>query len=122
MNGTVRSKDAPMLFMVLIFLFLLAVVVWAFVHYSPKGVGARGLLVFNACVLAIGIPVAAMIGWWIFEAGSAFPEKRQYAWYLGLMAGGSAYMLIVTVAGLVRNFAIYPLNRRAHGAGEPHHG
>jgi hypothetical protein len=101
-----------MLFMVLIFLFLLAIVVWAFVYYSPKGVAARGLLAFNAFVLAAGVPIGAMIGWWIYEAGAAFPEKRQFAWYLGLMAGGSAFMLIVTVAGLVRNFAVFPLGKR----------
>lgn len=111
-----------MFFMVLIFLFLLAMVVWAFVHYSPKGVGPRGVWLFNAMILGAGVPTATVVGYWIYEAGAAFPEKRQFAWYLGLMAGGSAFMLIVTVAGLVRNFAVYPLSRRVPVADEPRHG
>lgn len=111
-----------MLFMVLIFLTLLTIVVWAFVHYSPKGVGKKGLLVFNAVVLGVGVPLAAIVGLWIYEAGAAFPEKRQFAWYLGLMAGGSAFMLFVTVAGLVRNFGVYPLARRLPADQEAHGG
>lgn len=111
-----------MLFMVLIFLFLLATVVWAFMHYSPRGVSTKGLWLFNGIILAASVPVAIAIGFWIYEAGAAFPEKRQFAWYLGLMAGGSAFMLIVTVAGLVRNFAIYPLSRRLPTVQEAHHG
>jgi len=99
-------------FMLLIFVFLLVVVVWAFLQYSPKGVNARRLIVLNAAVLVLALPVAVAVGYWIFAAGAAFPEKRQYAWYLGLMAGGSAYMLILAVTGLVRNFAIYPMSRR----------
>ena len=111
-----------MFFMILIFLFLLATVVWAFVHYSPKGVGWRGVLLFNALILGASVPIATVVGYWIYEAGAAFPEKRQFAWYLGLMAGGSAFMLIVTVAGLVRNFAVYPLSRRVPAAHEARHG
>lgn len=106
-------------FMLLIFVFLLVVVVWAFVQYSPIGVNPRTLLILNATVLAIALPIAVAVGYWIFSAGMAFPEKRQYAWYLGLMAGGSAYMLIVTVAGLVRNFALFPPSRRNPADGGP---
>lgn len=105
-----------MFFMVLIFVFLLVVVVWAFLHYSPLGVNRRRLQMFNGLVLLAAVPLGVIVGLWIYQAGAAFPEKRQYAWYLGLMAGGVAALLLVTVAGLVRNFVLFPLHRRGSGA------
>jgi hypothetical protein len=40
------------------------------------------------------------------------PDERTLAAYLALMAGGTLFMIVMAVGGLVRDLAIFPLSRR----------
>jgi hypothetical protein len=71
-------------FMFLILAFLLWAVVWGFFHAIP--------LYGDALV--------------------AKPDHRAVAAYLAIMAGGSAFMVVVATGGLLRNLALFPVSRR----------
>jgi hypothetical protein len=99
-------------FMLLIFGFLLVVVLWAFFHYRPRGVRRLTLAVFNGATVVLAAPISVAVAFWLFSNAADIPEKQNLAAYLAFMAGGTAYMGLICVAGLVRNFFIFPLASR----------
>lgn len=101
-------------FMFVILLFLLGMVVWGFFHANPAGVSRAGLVACNALIVAsaVGGALAAAL---ILHGDAVLrrPEEPALAVYLAIMAGGTAFMILMTVGGLLRNFAIFPPSRRA---------
>lgn len=114
-----RISGATMPFMLLIFGFLLTVVIWAFFHYGPRGVGRVPLVAYNVATLVLGVPIALLIAYWIYSGAADMPEKQKLAGYLAIMAGGTTYLIVVSIAGLIRNFFVFPLKRRG-GRAEDH--
>lgn len=107
-------------FMLLIFAALFGIVLWAFFHYRPRGVRRGPLLAYNIATLVLGVPLSWLAAYVIYSGGADMPEKQKMIAYLAFMSGGSAYLLTVTIAGLVRNLFVYPLSRRG-GSPEDHH-
>lgn len=101
-------------FMFLILAFLLCTVVWGFFHANPRGVDARWLLACNVAILALAVTLslAAAIPFY-GDALAAKPDQKALAAYLAIMVGGSGFMIVVAVGGLVRNLFLFPLSRRA---------
>ncbi len=99
-------------FTFLILACLLCAVVWGFFHANPKGVGARALLACNAAilVLAAALSLGAAIPFHA-DALAAKPD-RLLAAYLATMVGGSGFMIVVAIGGLIRNLAVFPLSQR----------
>jgi hypothetical protein len=106
-------------FMLLIFGFLLGAVLWAFFHYRPRGVNRSALAVFNVATVLLAVPASIAVGVWIYSGAADMPEKQRLAAYLAVMAGGTAYLAFVSLAGLIRNFFVFPLSRRG-GSPEDH--
>lgn len=106
-------------FMLLIFGFLLVTVLWAFFHYRPRGVSRSALALFNVSTVVLALPASVFIALWIYSGAADMPEKQKLAAYLAVMAGGTAYLALVALAGLIRNFFLFPLSRRK-GAPEDH--
>jgi hypothetical protein len=101
-------------FMVLILAFLLGAVLWGFFHANPRGVARGRLLACNVLVLALAVATAAILAPLLYtDALLARPTERGFAAYLALMAGGTAFMIVVAVGGLLRNLVLFPLSRRA---------
>lgn len=101
-------------FMVLILLFLLGAVVWGFFHANPKGVPALSLAVVNAVILLAAVGVAALIGSVLYgDAVSVKAGEKGMATYLAIMAGGTAFLIVVAVGGLLRNLLVFPISKRA---------
>jgi len=46
------------------------------------------------------------------DALLAKPDHKAVAIYLAIMAGGSAFMIVVAAGGLLRNLALFPLSKR----------
>jgi len=100
-------------FMLIILVFLLVAVVWGFFHSNPQGVSRGKLLACNAIVLALAVVAAAVIGPVIYaDAHATKPAERAFAGYLGIMAGGTSFMILVAVGGLLRNLVLFPVSRR----------
>ena len=106
-------------FMLLIFGFLLATVLWAFFHYRPRGVNRSALALFDVSTVILALPLSVLAGLWIYGGAADMPEKQKLAAYLAVMAGGTAYLTLVSAAGLIRNFFVFPLSRRK-GAPQDH--
>lgn len=101
-------------FMFLILAFLLCAVVWGFFHANPHGVPGARLLVVNVAVLALGLVAAAASGYLLYgDALIRRPDERAMAVYLAVMAGGTAFMIVVAAGGLVRNLLLFPLRSRS---------
>lgn len=101
-------------FMVVILLFLIGAVVWGFFHSNPKGVPALSLAVVNALILLAAIGVAALVGGVLYgDAVSVKAGEKGMATYLAIMAGGTAFLIVVAAGGLVRNLAVFPISKRA---------
>lgn len=108
-----RAYRAGMHFMFLILAFLLGAVVWGFFHANPRGVPRGSLLAWNVAIFGLAIGLGATAG--IVLHGDALlrrPDERAMAVYLAIMAGSSAFMILVAVGGLVRNLLVFPLSRR----------
>ena len=100
-------------FMVLILAFLLWAVVWGFFHANPKGVAAGWLLACNVVTVVLALAGGAAVGLALHaDAVAQRPDERVLAAYLALMAGGTFFMIVLTVGGLVRNLLLFPLSRR----------
>ena len=100
-------------FMFLILAFLLWAVVWGFFHANPRGVDPRGLLACNIAILVAGVALALVSAIPLYgDALVAKPDHKFVAVYLAIMAGGSAFMIVVAVGGLLRNLLVFPLSRR----------
>lgn len=101
-------------FMVLILVFLLCAVVWGFFHANPRGVPQARLLAVNAAILALGVAAAAASGFLLYgDALIRRPDERAMAVYLAVMAGGTAFMIVVAAGGLARNLLLFPLSSRS---------
>ncbi|MCD6042574.1 MAG: hypothetical protein K0R40_2177 [Burkholderiales bacterium] len=100
-------------FMFLILAFLLWAVVWGFFHANPRGVGRRSLLACNIAILVSGVALALVSAIPLYgDALVAKPDHKAVAAYLAIMAGGSAFMIVVAVGGLLRNLVVFPLGKR----------
>jgi len=100
-------------FMVIILLFLIGAVVWGFFHSNPKGVPALSLAVVNAVILLAAIGVAALVGSVLYgDAVSVKAGEKGMATYLAIMAGGTAFLIVIAAGGLVRNLAVFPISKR----------
>ena len=106
-------------FMLLIYGFLFSAVLWAFFHYRPRGVNRVLLAVYNVGTLFLALPASYLAAMWIYAGAADMPEKQKIIAYLAFMAGGTMYLLVVTVAGLVRNLFVFPRSQRA-GPPEDH--
>ncbi|MDH4096348.1 MAG: hypothetical protein OEV81_16365 [Betaproteobacteria bacterium] len=101
-------------FMILILAFLLGAVLWGYFHSNPRGVSRAKLLACNIAVLALGAAVGAAAGVLLLEDGLRVkPGEAGLAWFLAIMGGGTAFMIIVAAGGLVRNLVLFPLSRRS---------
>jgi hypothetical protein len=101
-------------FMFLIMAFLLCAVVWGFFHANPRGVDPVRLLACNVAILALGVALSlgAAIPFY-YDALAAKPDHKAIAVYLAIMVGGSGFMIVVAVGGLIRNLLLFPLSRRS---------
>ncbi len=105
-------------FMFLILAFLLWAVVWGFFHANPRGVDARRLLACNIAILVAGVALALVSAIPLYgDALVAKPDHKAVAIYLAIMAGGSAFMIVVAAGGLLRNLLVFPLSKREKGSG-----
>lgn len=101
-------------FMFLILAFLLGAVVWGFFHANPKGVARASLLACNVAIVILGIAAAFGSALPLYaDALAAKPGERAIAAYLAIMAGGSAFMIVLASGGLVRNLLVFPLSKRS---------
>ena len=99
--------------MLLIFAALLCLVVWGFFHSNPAGVPRARLLALNAFILALAAIAAAVIGYVLYlDASVVKAGEKGLATYLGIMAGGTAGLVILAAGGLVRNLLVFPLSKR----------
>ena len=99
-------------FMLLILGFMLVLTVWMLFSLNPRGVSPAALHGFNALLLVVALAVGTAAGMWIYGAAASMPEKRMYSWYLGISAGGAAFMILLSVGGFVRNFIVFPHSKR----------
>ena len=101
-------------FMFLIMAFLLCAVVWGFFHANPHGVAKGKLLACNIAVLALGA-IAGLVAGFVLYADAVVrrPEQLGMSVYLAIMAGGTAFMILVATGGLLRNLVLFPLAKRA---------
>lgn len=106
-------------FMLLLFVVLLCLVVWGFFHSNPIGVSRGTLHALNAAILALAVVAGVMIGYLLYaDAAVVKAGERGLAGYLGIMAGGTAALVIIAIGGLLRNLVIFPLSRRARPSPE----
>ena len=100
-------------FMFLILAFLLCAVVWGFFHANPRGVNERALLACNVSILALGVALALAAAIPLYgDALAQKPDHKALAAYLAVMAGGTAFMIVVASGGLIRNLFLFPLGKR----------
>jgi cytochrome c oxidase assembly factor CtaG len=100
-------------FMFLILAFLLWAVVWGFFHANPRGVDTGRLLAINIAILAAGLALALVSAIPLYgDALASKPDHKAVAAYLAIMAGGSAFMIVVASGGLFRNLFLFPLKKR----------
>jgi hypothetical protein len=98
----------PMPLMLLLLASLLTAVVWGFFHANPKDARGAGLHCFNAAILAAAAGAAAAAALPLHaDALARHPDQRFMAVYLAIMAGGSAWMLVLIAGGLLRNLVIF---------------
>jgi len=101
-------------FMLVIFVILLCLVLWGFFHANPQGVPATRLVALNVAILAIGAGAGGALGYLLYlDAAVVKAGERGLATYLAIMAGGTTFLVIVAVGGLVRNLAVFPLSKRS---------
>jgi hypothetical protein len=100
-------------FMVLILIFLLGAVVWGFFHANPQGVPGIKLALVNALILLAAVAVGALVGSVLYaDALSVKAGEKGMATYLAIMAGGTLFLIVIAVGGLVRNLVIFPMSKR----------
>jgi hypothetical protein len=76
-------------------------------------VGSRRLLACNIAVLALAIAAALVSGLLLYADASAIKtHEKGLAVYLSIMAGGTAFLIVVATGGMLRNLLIFPLSRR----------
>lgn len=103
-------------FMLLILVFLLCAVVWGFFHANPRGVAAGRLLACNIGIVVLAVVAAAQVGLVLHsDALAKKPDEAALAAYLAIMAGGTLFMIVLSVGGLARNLVLFPISRRNPG-------
>jgi len=101
----------PLMFLTLAVIGVIAVS--AFLGTSPRVAETRKLLAFNVATLALSVPVAGTVGWWLYaDAVANQSVSGGIAVSLAIMSGGNAALLVIAVGGLVRNFLVFPRSRR----------
>jgi len=101
-------------FMVLILIFLLGAVLWGFFHSNPQGVPTLRLALINAAILIAALIVGAIVGSVLYaDAVSVKAGEKGMATYLGIMAAGTVFLIVVAAGGLVRNLVVFPVSKRA---------
>lgn len=101
-------------FMILIFVILLCLVVWGFFHSNPAGVPKAKLLALNAAILGLAFALGIAIGYSLYlDAAVVKAGEKGLAAYLGIMAGGTAALIVLAAGGMLRNLVIFPLSKRA---------
>lgn len=104
-------------FMLLIFVALLCLVIWGFFHSNPSGIPRAKLLALNIAILALALIAGVSIGYFLYlDASVVKAGEKGLATYLGIMAGGTAGLVLVAAGGLVRNLLIFPLSKRGSSA------
>ncbi len=100
-------------FMLIILAFVLSVVVWGFFHSNPGGVPRAALMAVNIVVL-VGAGIAGVAVGDVLYADAIVvkADEKGLAAYLAIMAGGTAFLIVVAAGGLLRNLVIFPLSRR----------
>jgi len=100
-------------FMFLILAILLYLVVWGLFHTNPKGVPKKNLLIYNITVLVIAAIIGPIVGYYLYlDASVVRANEKGLPAYLGIMAGGTAFLIVVAAAGMVRNLIVFPLSKR----------
>lgn len=100
-------------FMLVIFVVLLCLVVWGFFHSNPDGAPQGKVLALNVVILALAAIAGSIIGYVLYRDASVVKAgEKGLATYLGIMAGGTAALVIVAAGGLLRNLVIFPLSKR----------
>lgn len=106
-------RGSTMAFMMVLLVALLGVTVWAYFHTDPDGVARRPLALYNAAVMLAAAPAAFVVGRWLYaEAAVVKAGQAGMAVYLSVMAGGTVFLIVVALGGMVRNFFVFPANRR----------
>ena len=101
-------------FMLLILAFLLGIVVWGFFHANPAGVPPRRLLACNAGILALAMAAAWLVVSVLYgRALQVKADEPGLATYLAIMASGTAFLIVATLGGMLRNLFVFPISRRA---------
>ena len=103
-----------MAFMMVLLVALLGIAVWAYFHTDPPGVPRRSLLAYNAALMACAVPIGFAVGYWLYHEGMAIKGDHGNGMigYLSVMAGGTAFLLLVALGGMVRNFFVFPPGKR----------
>jgi len=99
-------------FMLLILVATTVIALWAFIHYNPGGVSAGSLLAYNVAVAAVSLAAGLAVGAWLLSAAAGMPGKEKFAWYLGIMAGGLVFNVVMATGGFLRNMVVFPTSRR----------
>lgn len=100
-------------FMFLILAILLYLVVWGLFQTNPKGVPKKNLLIYNLVVLVVAVIIGPLVGYYLYlDAAVVKAHEKGLAAYLGIMAGGTAFLIVVAAAGMVRNLIVFPLSKR----------
>ena len=101
----------PFMFLTLAVVAVVAVV--SFFRTSPNMADGRPVLAFNIATLALSVPAAVVVGWWIYaDASTVKVGARGMAAFLGIMSGGNAALFVIAVGGLVRNVLVFPRSKR----------
>ncbi|MDH4189606.1 MAG: hypothetical protein OEW21_05320 [Betaproteobacteria bacterium] len=109
-------------FMILILAFLVAVVVWGFFHANPRGVNRVRLVLSNVVILALALAAAAVVASLLYgDALTVKSGEKGMATYLALMAGGTVFLIVVAVGGLLRNLLLFPISARAPDTADSAH-
>ena len=100
--------------MFLIMAFLLGAVIWGYFHANPQGVAKSKLLACNITVIALAAVAGLAAGIILYaDAVARRPEQVGISVYLAIMAGCTAFMIVVASGGLLRNLVFFPLSKRA---------
>ena len=89
---------------VLVPIFLLSV--WAFLRYSPRMEGRKGVLLFNLSVLVVGLLLCAFLTFKVYASMGVGPDR---AWWPILSVLGTlvVFPVVLLVAGTVRNGVVF---------------
>ena len=101
---------------------LLGVAVWLYFHTNPPGVPTRALAICNALVFLVAVPAGIAVGRALY-AGAIVAKGNQSDMpaYLSIMAGGTVFLIVVMLGGMVRSFFVFPPEKRADAARTPPH-